>query len=265
MKAFLKTKVFWKLKNANENETEILNSNNSYRTEQSTFQNDNAKAAFTLAEVLITLGIIGIVAAMTIPTLIQNYRKQVVETRLSKFYSVMNQAIKMASVEYGPPETWSDYWFGGPFYDKDGNLISTQENSDAVFQKYFAPYVKIIKKKKINSYNYYYLPDGGAFRFAYSQNSDIAFFPDNVEKCIKLKQQTGICLFSFRFNAVSTANNNTLHYKKGMEPFLAEWDKDEETLYTNTSYGCKSGNGNYCTAIIQHNGWKIPKNYPRKL
>lgn len=33
-------------------------------------------SAFTLAEVLITLGIIGIVAAMTIPTLITNHQKR---------------------------------------------------------------------------------------------------------------------------------------------------------------------------------------------
>lgn len=32
------------------------------------------KSAFTLAEVLITLGVIGVVAAMTIPTLIHNYK-----------------------------------------------------------------------------------------------------------------------------------------------------------------------------------------------
>lgn len=38
--------------------------------------------AFTLAEVLITLGIIGIVAAMTIPTLINNYQKKITVTRL---------------------------------------------------------------------------------------------------------------------------------------------------------------------------------------
>ena len=35
------------------------------------------KNGFTLAEVLITLGIIGVVAAMTIPTLISNYKKQI--------------------------------------------------------------------------------------------------------------------------------------------------------------------------------------------
>ena len=49
------------------------------------------KAAFTLAEVLITLGVIGIVAAMTLPTLIANYQKKVVETRLISFYSKINR------------------------------------------------------------------------------------------------------------------------------------------------------------------------------
>ncbi len=38
------------------------------------------KNGFTLAEVLITLGIIGIVAAMTMPALIANYQKKVLVT-----------------------------------------------------------------------------------------------------------------------------------------------------------------------------------------
>lgn len=42
------------------------------------------KIAFTLAEVLITLGIIGVVAAMTMPVLIQNQREKVVVTQLKK-------------------------------------------------------------------------------------------------------------------------------------------------------------------------------------
>ena len=43
--------------------------------------NFGRKAAFTLAEVLITLGIIGVVAALTMPSLIAHYRKQEIETR----------------------------------------------------------------------------------------------------------------------------------------------------------------------------------------
>ena len=48
---------------------------------------------FTLAEVLVTLGIIGVVAALTMPTLIDNHRKAVTEARLEKFYSLMSQAV----------------------------------------------------------------------------------------------------------------------------------------------------------------------------
>lgn len=40
--------------------------------------------AFTLAEVLITLGVIGVVAAMTLPTLIQNYQEQEYVNKLKK-------------------------------------------------------------------------------------------------------------------------------------------------------------------------------------
>ncbi len=43
------------------------------------------KKAFTLAEVLITLGIIGIVAAMTIPTLVADYNKKVWDTNAEVF------------------------------------------------------------------------------------------------------------------------------------------------------------------------------------
>lgn len=57
--------------------------------------------AFTLAEVLITLGIIGIVAALTIPNIIAGYRKKVVETRLAKLYSSINQAIKISEIKNG--------------------------------------------------------------------------------------------------------------------------------------------------------------------
>ena len=64
------------------------------------------KAAFTLAEVLITLGIIGIIAAMTLPTLIANYQKKVVETRLISFYSKINQAYRMSYAENGDTVDW---------------------------------------------------------------------------------------------------------------------------------------------------------------
>ena len=49
-------------------------------------------AAFTLAEVLVTLGIIGVVSAMTVPTLMQNYQRQSYVTQLHKTYNEFTQA-----------------------------------------------------------------------------------------------------------------------------------------------------------------------------
>ena len=59
------------------------------------------KNAFTLAEVLITLGIIGVVAAMTLPTLVQNNQNKELQTGVKKAYSVLGQALNMYQAEYG--------------------------------------------------------------------------------------------------------------------------------------------------------------------
>lgn len=53
------------------------------------------KIGFTLAEVLITLGIIGVVAAMTMPTLVSKYRQRALETAFKKTYSNLMQAYKI--------------------------------------------------------------------------------------------------------------------------------------------------------------------------
>lgn len=57
--------------------------------------NSNKEPAFTLAEVLITLGIIGVVAALTIPTLITNYKARKLHTQFLKSYSTIQQAYKL--------------------------------------------------------------------------------------------------------------------------------------------------------------------------
>ena len=47
------------------------------------------KKAFTLAEILIVLGIIGVVAAITIPLLVNNYRKKEIATRFEQNYNII--------------------------------------------------------------------------------------------------------------------------------------------------------------------------------
>lgn len=56
--------------------------------------------AFTLAEVLITLGIIGIVAAMTLPIIVGKYQERVLVTAAQKAYSIMSNALTKWNAEH---------------------------------------------------------------------------------------------------------------------------------------------------------------------
>ena len=96
------------------------------------------KKAFTLAEVLITLGIIGVVAALTMPALIANHRKTVVETRLAKFYSTMNQAVIRAEVDFGDKKDWGDIGKGFA-EDEEGNEDKSKSIPLIWFNTYMRP------------------------------------------------------------------------------------------------------------------------------
>lgn len=75
------------------------------------------KKAFTLAETLITLGIIGIVAVLTIPSLIQRKTEQETVVKLKKAYSTLLNAYQLAQDEYGNPRDGLD-WSCGNCYKR---------------------------------------------------------------------------------------------------------------------------------------------------
>lgn len=64
------------------------------------------RKAFTLAEVLITLGIIGIVAALTIPLLIQHQQEVATVSQLKKTYSMLLQSMLLAVKDNGTVDQW---------------------------------------------------------------------------------------------------------------------------------------------------------------
>ena len=90
---------------------------------------------FTLAEALITLVIIGIIAALTIPAILVNTEQHEYKSALKKALSALNQAIEMniALEGYGPIETVStttdeDSLFN--FFRNRMNVISTSTAYD---------------------------------------------------------------------------------------------------------------------------------------
>ncbi len=98
--------------------------------------------AFTLAEVLITLGVIGIVAAMTLPTLVQKQQEKVTITKLKKAYSILSQAMMSAVNENGPVNTWNIYT-----YDSAGDSVESGGDKEGTISRYES--YNLIKQLKI--------------------------------------------------------------------------------------------------------------------
>ena len=203
------------------------------------------KTAFTLAEVLITLGIIGVVAALTLPALINNYEKSVVESRMQKFYTNINAALKLSIVENGDMVDWT---FPQDYYDADG--------SEQFFNTYLKNNLQYLKTVPRVTTSWptngieVDLNDGSAFVLS---GTWITYYP-NANK----KQRSGVDSFIFIINK----NGNSVI------PHGNELKLSENTLkkVNDVVYSC---NGNThrdynrsCAAYIMQNGWKIPEYYP---
>jgi type II secretory pathway pseudopilin PulG len=93
----------------------------------------NILKAFTVCEVLIVLGILGIVAEYTIPPLVRDFQTQVAIASLKTAYSIISQAYTFAVAENGPPDYWG-------LTDNDSSGIGATNLLNA-----FAPYLKIMK------------------------------------------------------------------------------------------------------------------------
>ena len=132
---------------------------------------------FTLAEVLITLGIIGVVAAMTIPNLISNHRKNIVETRMAKFYSVINQAIRRSEADNGPVAHW-DKLILDDIKDENNEIIGKTTNTKEWFNKYLKPYLNVKKFVETDAEDpklKLYFTDGSLLLLS---KSSVLFYPE---------------------------------------------------------------------------------------
>ena len=224
------------------------------------------KVAFTLAEVLITLGIIGVVAAMTIPNVVANYKKKVVETRLLKIYSILNQAIVLSEADNGVCSTWD---WGDPNNHRNSELLEAWWNK---YMGNYIPNVNTVKRASIPSST---ISGNGSY---------MVFFKDGTALQIDALPGSYASVIIFinpHFNTWGFLNSSSGHYyRKHMLPgrdyfglFIFPYKKcvftpgcenySREELIKSVSNPGSTGAA--ALKLIMDNGWKIPDDYPIKL
>ena len=234
---------------------------------------DVRRAAFTLAEVLITLGVIGIVAAMTMPSLIANYQKKQTVTQLKKAYSTLSQALVAAQQEYGDMSGW----------EYSGMNLEVGETNDALnnfVQKYLKPYIKIVQDCPVTdknkcAYSFYSL--GGVARSnGLASSNNYRFIINNGMVVNMAYDNNGV---KFLDNIIFTVDLNGKKrpnmYGKDIFVLVFQPSYSKIKMYgegrplqtlLNANKGCNKNNslfaGEYCGALIQYDGWEISDDYP---
>ena len=226
------------------------------------------KRAFTLAEVLITLGIIGIIASMTLPAVVANYRKKETVSRLQKTYSVLNQASSLAQKDYelyqywetpreiGKDEHFEKYW--KPYLKNiaictTANLCKYSSSTPWVYRNGVGVEVYIAGETVLRQG--IYLADG-TFILIGEDNHWIAPNTGNEEHFqyiwvdtngYKPPNMMGKDFFRFRISS----DTNKVHADM--------IDSSEKAINEECS---KAASGSSCAAKIIHDGWEIKDDYP---
>lgn len=250
------------------------------------FLHNKRYVAFTLAEVLITLGIIGVVAAMTLPSLIIGQQKQATATRYQKVYSTLANMVRLSEVDNGPVDNW-DFGFT-PYSTGVGGT------NEAFLKIYVLPYLNIAKTcggtntgcwatgyiKKPNgdttgedrpatdnNFMKYILNDGTCLAIVFRDDQNVHFYVDLDG--IGGQQRVGRDIFIFTLG--NKANYSSYYTANGNPPIggLYPIGKGKAiATYNYATYGCGKDvttdmwAGFYCGEKIIQDGYKIADDYP---
>jgi len=81
-----------------------------------------SKKAFTVAEVLITLAVIGVVASLVVPMIKLKYQEMTTVAKLRRVYSLMNSSFNQVVLKYGTPNRWN---LVESYYDEEEEITKS--------------------------------------------------------------------------------------------------------------------------------------------
>ena len=162
------------------------------------------KQGFTLAEVLITLGIVGVVAALTAPALVMSSRNEANAARLSTVVSNMENAFQSAIAQEG-----ADNLYGTSLWQE--NEISSQSNDNVIasFVGHLGQYM-IINGYKQNQANFY---GNGIRTYAMSNTGGVGqeFNIPNTPFVIETKNGATIFIHTYRRNNLAVQRTEAIN------------------------------------------------------
>lgn len=225
------------------------------------------KKAFTLSEVLITLAIIGVIAAITVPMLIADAHKQETITQLQKTYSTLARTTALAIADNGPVETWSIEGL----------------SADGFSKHYLLPYLYVMENKDESEFNYktlngksvsanygsvFYLNDGSKVSV---KTPDISEYGKQVRVYVDINgdknpNRMGRDVFTFNYWIYQPPiEDNGSGYKISSGSFIPwgiNWSR-ELIMNGPEGYQCnRQSSGDLCAALIVKDGWQIKDDYP---
>lgn len=214
------------------------------------------KLGFTLAEVLITLGIIGVVVAMTLPTLIARHQEKVWTTSFLRVYSILENAYRRVQEEDGTFDNWGTFTA-----TESGNRRSTVKAKD-LYEYMIKPYVEV---------NEAYIPKDGNWDWIGSNSNkcwpeksyylDKSPYSSNANGEYKARPavslKSGECIVlgygngDFIVDLNSQKGPNTL----GKDQFVFSFDyKQKERIKPGNYENWWTDSANYCDQSDAH-GW----------
>lgn len=238
---------------------------------------------FTLAEVLITLGIIGVIASLTLMNLLANYKKQSSVQQLKGAYSILSQAIESSKKDHEDIPYWN-FSLG----------------TEAFVNEYLVPYLKLTNLGAYHApstpgydYFFYYLGNNTyditnqSVVLHSTAKAYIYGLPNGMLATIAVyKSHTfniGTCVIRVDINGTTKPNMLgkdvfTFSFAENYPKLIPgasnryAYDKytSEELLSDSVTGGCNSGSaanwgaapGDACSVVIMKDGWKISKEYP---
>lgn len=205
------------------------------------------KRGFTLAEVLITLVVIGVIAAITIPTLMANYRRQEASARLKKTFSMLSNACTRAKADGNDWQDWA--------YDIDNEADEgTNETSVKFAEIYLLPYINYMKDRGGESSYQLYLNDGTTLTLKKGSCMDFGVDINGEKK----PNAHGRDIFFFIYCPYSHSNVYVA------EAQVISWRTEGVKTRAQALQKCKE-EPHQCTCLLSYDNWEFKKDYPHKI